>query len=61
MKYEPTTRLRFVERAVPEAVSVNGTPTIRVLQQYWAEEMPAYMRDNAKGEWRDVPTGVEAP
>jgi hypothetical protein len=54
--YRPTTQLRFVIR--------NSSPDDmpkRILQQWWAEDMPGYMRDVAKGEWRDVPIGEEAP
>jgi hypothetical protein len=46
----PTTKLRWVERA-----------GVQVLQQYWAEDLPGYMRAEAKGEWRDIPIGIEAP
>ena len=49
----PTARLRFVERAMPLDAE-NRLRTVRILQQYWAEDMPGYMRDLAKGEWRDV-------
>lgn len=59
MTLEPTARLRWVERACGSALDDNAT--MQVLQQWWAESMPAYMRDHSKGEWRDVPEGVEAP
>jgi hypothetical protein len=42
----PTPRLRWV-----------GVPAPR-LQQWWAEDVPAYMRSTAAGEWRDVPQVV---
>ena len=58
-KLVPTTRLRFVER-LPDAGQPAG-PVRRILQQYFAEDMPGYMRDHAKGEWRDVEVGVEDP
>lgn len=48
----PTARLRFVERAV--SLDAENSATMKILQQYWAEDMPGYMRDLAKGEWRDV-------
>jgi hypothetical protein len=48
----PTARLRFVERAV--SLDAENSATVKILQQYWAEDMPGYMRDLAKGEWRDV-------
>jgi hypothetical protein len=44
--YAPTAFLRFVTRKPPG-------PT-RILQQWWAENAPDYMRSHA-GEWRDVP------
>jgi hypothetical protein len=59
-KLVPTTRLRFVEKAIQIAPAEPETNTramskmARVLQQFWAEDMPGYMRDQAKGEWRDV-------
>lgn len=46
-----TTKLRFVERQI-------GTePVARIasiLQQWYAPDVPGYMRDPAVGEWRDV-------
>jgi hypothetical protein len=59
MKMEPTAKLRFVERTVH--LEGEDVGTVRVLQQWWAEPMPAYMRNDAIGEWRDIPMGVEAP
>jgi hypothetical protein len=44
---EPTSYLRFVERQ-------DGKKKLRILQQWWAEQMPSYMRDVRKGEWKDV-------
>ena len=53
-KFIPTARLRFVKRA-HEFQSMDPTmPMQRILQQWWAEDMPSYMRDKALGEWRDV-------
>ena len=65
----PTARLRWVEREVPAtelsegggAVTLRGMTQWRVLQQWWAADVPSYMRATAEGEWRDVPVGVEAP
>jgi hypothetical protein len=60
----PTPRLRWVatttwsENAVPKALApgvAEDQLTYHVLQQWWAEDMPGYMRNQAKGEWRDVP------
>lgn len=57
--YVPTAKLRFVER--PASLDAENCRTLRILQQYWAEDLPGYMRAEAKGEWRDVVTGVESP
>jgi hypothetical protein len=66
-EFAPTPRLRWVERVVsapeqPAKGKKSPTPvlvnTVRVLQQLWAEDIPAHMRSSA-GEWRDVPVGVE--
>lgn len=66
--YEPTPRLRFVERDVLQddlmAIAsdlgmAEALPKQLILQQWWAEDMPAYMRDRARGEWRDVPLETE--
>ena len=53
----PTARLRWVERTPDLGV----VPAHRVLQQWFAADVPSYMRTMAEGEWRDVPVGVEAP
>lgn len=57
--YEPTPRLRFVEKDVPDHPGALSGTRRRILQQWWAEDMPAYMRDRARGEWRDVPLETE--
>jgi hypothetical protein len=57
MTMEPTPKLRFVERAT--SLDAENCATHRVLQQWWAEPMPAYMRSEAVGEWRDVPVSLE--
>jgi len=51
----PTPRLRWIQRELKLGERGWG----RDLQQWWAEDMPSYMRDQAKGEWRDVPTESE--
>lgn len=59
--YVPTARLRFVARFGNEKdpeVMPTAIPRY-VLQQWWAEPMPGYMRDVAKGEWRDVALEAE--
>jgi hypothetical protein len=59
MNMEPTAKLRFVERAT--SLDAESCRTVRILQQWWAEPIPPYMRNDAIGEWRDIPMGVEAP
>lgn len=48
----PTARLRFVlrQRAEPDATMIMAT----ILQQWFAPDVPGYMRRDAEGEWRDV-------
>jgi hypothetical protein len=46
--FVPTPKLRFVER--------DGA---KILQQYFSEDVPNYMRNNSAGEWRDVETTQE--
>jgi hypothetical protein len=59
----PTARLRWVKREhrAPSMVNdaVGVLTLVDVLQQFWAQDMPAYMRDHATGEWRDVELVVE--
>jgi len=44
----PTMTLRFVER-------VEGKKRVRILQQWYSEDVPTYMRSSKmSGEWRDV-------
>jgi hypothetical protein len=50
----PTPKLRFVVRPV-------GPTMQSVLQQWWAHDVPEYMREPNKGEWRDVETFEESP
>lgn len=47
-----TPTLRIVKRTVAE----NPVPWTRdVLQQWWAPDVPGFMRSDNEGEWRDVP------
>jgi len=56
----PTPRLRWVQiKPVPDSRFGLAQVDFKMLQQWWAEDMPSYMRDQAKGEWRDVPTESE--
>ncbi len=49
---QPTPKLRWVTRRDSQRP---GTYVVQqILQQWFAEDMPGYMRDKAKGEWRDV-------
>lgn len=49
----PTAMLRWVEKVPPQG-NKPGKKSI-VLQQWWTEDVPAYMRADSDGEWRDVP------
>jgi len=44
----PTARLRWVYRDGVQS------PPHKFLQQWWAQDLPSYMRQEAVGEWRDV-------
>jgi hypothetical protein len=64
--FVPTPRLRFVEREVttpgmrgPVNEMVATVKIVRILQQYFAEDVAGYMRNQGAGEWRDVP--LETP
>lgn len=57
--WKPTPRLRFVERAIQEIPDIGRRA--RILQQWWAPDLPGYMADEATGEWRDVPLVEGAP
>jgi len=63
MGFVPTARLRFVVRAdVVRADVVDVEASLgRVLQQWWAPDLPGYMADPAVGEWREVPTVSDVP
>jgi hypothetical protein len=58
-KLIPTVRLRFIERPSSDPSRPSGAST-KILQQWFAPDMPGYMRDAAKGEWRDVPLEPES-
>jgi hypothetical protein len=51
-EFSPTSKLRFIERET--SLDGENCDTMRVLQQWWAQDVPKYMRTDA-GEWRDVP------
>ena len=56
--WAPTERLRFVERQTSEGVEQKSKKTtvartVRILQQWFAPNVPSFMRGN-EGEWRDV-------
>lgn len=58
--YQPTARLRWVKRTVPvHGAAANIGQFVQYLQQWWAPDVPGYMRDQKQGEWRDVPTETE--
>jgi hypothetical protein len=53
-------------------VTLVATPTLRwvpsqrgdaifKLQQWWAPDVPGFMRSDNDGEWRDVPTIFDPP
>jgi hypothetical protein len=48
-------RLRWVKRASKRRDFDHSY----TLQQFFAQDIPSYMRDVAKGEWRDVEVVVE--
>jgi hypothetical protein len=49
--FAPTTKLRFIEKE--SSLDAENAQTIRVLQQWWAPDVPEFMRGR-DGEWRDV-------
>ena len=55
----PTAHLRFVERI--GSLADDNCRTLKILQQFWAPDVPKYMVDSSQGEWRDIPMEVEAP
>ena len=46
----PTPRLRWVLKPS----TFEGMPPEKVLQCYWAQDVPGYMRAQAVGKWYDV-------
>lgn len=52
-------RLRWVPRPPLGVRPGKAYAPVLVLQQWWAQDLPSYMRDVAKGEWRDVPVETE--
>ena len=59
--FVPTTRLRFAWREVAlqrGPVIEIAAHRVKVLQQWFAPNVPGYMSDPAVGEWRDVPDAV---
>jgi hypothetical protein len=52
----PTARLRFVAFGMSDYISgKRKRPPREILQQWFAQDVPDYMRDPKIGEWRDVP------
>jgi hypothetical protein len=60
--FKPTARLRFVLRkpVSENSCDLNAMP-VRILQQWFAPNVPAYMVDPTQGEWRDIPLESETP
>jgi hypothetical protein len=61
-EWVPTPKLRFVERAGVPILQHDNTKvemTVHVLQQWFSQDVPGYMRKDAEGEWRDVLTEAE--
>ena len=55
----PTAQLRWVWRAVRtgDATETGATFVVkrrRVLEQYWDQDVPDYMRSRRGGEWREI-------
>jgi hypothetical protein len=57
----PTARLRWVERIDPPEPEDTFQRKRVFLQQWYSQDVPGYMRRDAEGEWRDVPTVEAAP
>ena len=65
--WAPTARLRFVERGidivqgpVTDAGPTSSIVPRRILQQWFAPDLPRYM-SSGEGEWRDVPLEMGEP
>ena len=56
-----TARLRYVLLEMKQDLEARGIANLpdsykqRFLQQWFAPDVPGYMRRDAEGEWRDVP------
>ena len=54
----PTAKLRWVKREVTpahgSAPTIDEMFNLRVLQIWYSQDVPGYMRKDAEGEWRDV-------
>ena len=62
----PTNKLRFVERAVPSTGANYPIQIVRILQQWWENNLTLNLGWTGDipigkpiGEWRDVPVDVE--
>jgi hypothetical protein len=49
-KFVATSKLRWLRRPL------EGGPPQLYLQQWFAENLPSYMRNDTVGEWRDIET-----
>jgi hypothetical protein len=61
MSLAPTPKLRWVRRideTDARTMIEEGVRPRIVLQQWWAADVPSYMR-GSEGEWRDVDTADE--
>jgi hypothetical protein len=56
--WKPTARLRLVNRSPPPGTEVAPGWKLRILQQWFAPDVPSYMLGD-EGEWRDIPVGDE--
>lgn len=57
-EYQPTAKLRWVNGFLPNGDGLSQRE-VRVLQQWWAPNVPTYMVDPSQGEWRDVEVASE--
>lgn len=64
MEYEPTNKLRFVERPEPvpgHTGMVSTVRKVRILQQRWEQTVCGLDGERwTEGEWRDVPLEPES-
>jgi len=54
-----TAKLRFVHRVIESQPAKLSAVTKLILQQWFAADVPGYMKNHAEGEWRDVPVEEE--